>query len=89
MKNLREKVQAALEDDPRTADATINILNENGVIRLSGMVSKPETSQAAESIAENVEGVASVVNEIQVRKDDDNNDPYDNPYYISGAIRRG
>jgi osmotically-inducible protein OsmY len=68
MNDLRERVQNALTDDPRTREAAIEILDENGVITLGGIVPHPETSEDAESIAKGVDGVVSVVNAIQVKK---------------------
>jgi osmotically-inducible protein OsmY len=55
-------------DDPRTKEAVIEVLNENGVITLRGIVSSPKISEAAESIAKDVSGVVTVVDEIQVMK---------------------
>jgi len=81
MNELREKVQVALTEDKRTQDTGIEIVNNNGVITLGGKVPEREISEAAESIAERVEGVVSVVNEIHVRKDRDE-DPYD----VSGTL---
>ena len=82
MNNLRERVQKALADDPRTREAAIEILNENGIITLSGMVPHNKTSEAAESIVKEVDGVVSVVNEIQVRKDDNDGGAFD----VSGTL---
>ena len=82
MNTLRESVQKALTDDPRTREAAIEILNENGIITLSGMVPHNKTSEAAESIVKEVDGVVSVVNEIQVRKDDNDGGAFD----VSGTL---
>lgn len=82
MNNLRESVQKALTDDSRTREAAIEILNENGIITLSGMVRHNKTSEAAESIVKDVDGVVSVVNEIQVRKDDNDGGAFD----VSGTL---
>lgn len=79
MNNLQESVQAALLKDTRTQDAVIEVLNENGVITLSGSVAHSETSEAAESIVNDIDGVISIVNEIQVEKSDDN----DNLFSVS------
>ena len=71
MLNLRERVQSALLDDKHTREAGIEVLNENGVITLSGMVPDREISDSAKAIAEDVDGVVAVINEIEVKKDDD------------------
>lgn len=77
MNTLQKSVQKALTDDLRTREAAIEILNENGVITLSGIVPHIKTSEAAESIVKEVDGVVSVVNEIQVRKDDNDGGAFD------------
>lgn len=82
MNNLQERVQKALTNDPRTQDAAIEVLNENGVITLGGTVARSKTSEAAESIANDIDGVVSVVNEIQV----ENHDHDDNPFTVSGKF---
>ena len=77
-----KKVQTALANDSRTQDAAIEILNENGVIRLSGIVSHNKISETAESIVRDIDGVVSVINEIQVKKDFG----YNNPFDVSGTL---
>jgi osmotically-inducible protein OsmY len=67
METLQQKVQTALLDDPRTKDAAIEVLDSNGVITLAGIVPTQETSEAAEEIAREADGVATIVNEIQVK----------------------
>lgn len=82
MRDLRERVQKALAEDPRTREVAIEVLNENGVITLGGIVPHPNINEAAESIVKDIDGVVSVVNEIQVRKDGED----DNPYDVSGTL---
>jgi osmotically-inducible protein OsmY len=82
MNNLQQKVQKALMDDPRTKEAAIEVLNENGIVTLAGIVSSSQTSEAAESIVKDIDGVVSVVSEIQVRKDDNDDGAFD----VSGAF---
>ena len=81
---LLERVYDALSDNPRTRDAGIEVLAENGIVTLRGTVSKPEVSEAAESVAEDVDGVVSVVNEVQVPDREDVDD--DNPFDVSGTL---
>lgn len=83
MDNLRERVQTALNKNPVTQEAAIEVLNENGIITLGGLVEEQEISAAAESITSDVEGVVSVVNEIQVGADLDDDD---NPFDVSGTL---
>lgn len=71
MNELRDKVQAALLDNEHTEDAAIEVLNENGIITLSGMVLSKEIAETAESITKEVNGVISVINQLQVKREDD------------------
>lgn len=82
MDNLRERVQTALNKNPVTQEAAIEVLNNNGIITLGGIVTHQKTSAAAESITKDVEGVVSVINEIQVKDDADK----DNPFDVSGTL---
>lgn len=76
METLEQKVQAALINDKRTKEAAIEVLNNNGVISLGGIVADNRISDAAESIVRGVNGVTSVVNEIQVAAADDDSSFY-------------
>lgn len=71
MNDLRDRVQAALLDNPHTKEAAIEVHNENGVITLSGMVPSRKTVEAAQSVTKEVSGVISVVNELQVQREDE------------------
>jgi osmotically-inducible protein OsmY len=73
MNSLQQKVQTALLEDQRTQEVAIEVLNENGIITLGGVVPHHNTSEAAESIVKDIDGVVAVVNTIQVRKEDDDN----------------
>jgi osmotically-inducible protein OsmY len=65
---LKEKVDVNLFQDSRLSDFPIEVLDNNGVITLSGEVSSPELSEAAETIARQTEGVISVINQIAINK---------------------
>ena len=56
----------ALMDDPRTADAVIEVINERGTVTLQGVVEDPETRITAEEIARDYPGVITVTNELAV-----------------------
>lgn len=64
--DLQRKVRKALLDDSRTREYEIEVLDENGVITLQGHVPSREISRSAEKIVENLSGVASVINELQI-----------------------
>lgn len=66
MDDLQQRVQEAILHDPRTKDHEIEVLDENGIIKLKGEVSHPEISEAAESIVEEVYGIGRVINELHV-----------------------
>jgi osmotically-inducible protein OsmY len=66
--DLQLKVQKAILDDSRTKEHGIETLDDNGVITLKGKVPSHEISQMAETIAENVQGVAGVINALKVQK---------------------
>ena len=63
---LAQQVSAALQDDPRTQDAAIDVVDESGIITLTGTLTSDDVSQAAEEITRQQEGVLEVVNELQV-----------------------
>ena len=64
--DLQTRVQRALMDDSRTKDYAVDVLDNNGVIILRGMVSSREASTAVETVAREVDGVVSVINETDV-----------------------
>jgi osmotically-inducible protein OsmY len=66
---LKEKVEENLLQDSSLADYPIDVVNNNGVINLSGEVSSQELSDAAEAIARHTDGVITVINEIVVNSD--------------------
>jgi osmotically-inducible protein OsmY len=64
--NLRSQVQAAFQEDDDLQDFGIEILDSNGVITLRGTVPTTAARERAESIARQVDGVTSVINEIDM-----------------------
>ena len=68
MGSLATRVNAALSDHDETAEYPIEAVNDNGVITLSGKVPSDEVKETAEEIAEGVEGVVEVVNDLTVGK---------------------
>ena len=66
MHDLQHQVQTALVDDAYMRDHGIEVLDSNGVITLRGTVPTPEARERAEAIVREVEGVTSVINEIDV-----------------------
>jgi len=63
---LKDKVVENLMQDSRLADYPIEVLNNNGVITLTGEVPSQELSEAAEAIAKHTDGAVTVINEIVI-----------------------
>jgi osmotically-inducible protein OsmY len=64
--DLQTRVQRALMDDSRTKEYGVEVLDNNGVIVLRGIVPSREASTAVETVARAVDGVVSVINETDV-----------------------
>lgn len=64
--DLQTRVQRALMDDSRTKEYGVEVLDNNGVIILRGIVPSREASTAVETVAREVDGVVSVINETDV-----------------------
>ena len=64
--NVTNNIHEALMNDYRTADAPIEVINQQGIITLAGEVDSFETAQAAEEIVSQQEGVFQVVNDLHV-----------------------
>lgn len=65
--SLAKRIEAALVDDPRTADFPISVTVTAGEVTLEGSVPTREARQAAEAVVQDVRGVALVVNELIVK----------------------
>jgi len=63
---LVDAVQSALRHDAATTNLDIEVTAEQGVVRLRGRVPGLEDAENAEEVAGRVEGVAEVVEELQV-----------------------
>ncbi len=64
--NVTERVLAALNNDPRTRDAMVEVAFHQGVITLVGLVKNAEVRDAAEEISRQQAGVVTVINELKV-----------------------
>ena len=64
--DLQTRVQRALMGDSRTKDYAVEVLDNNGVIVLRGIVPSREASTMVETVAREVDGVVSVINETDV-----------------------
>ena len=81
MANIVDELTLALNDllqrDERTVDSPIEVINEGGVITLTGNVYSHNARAAAAEIAGGHPGVISVINDLTVSDDDggDGNGP--------------
>jgi osmotically-inducible protein OsmY len=63
---LAQKVADQINDRRDVRENPVNVVDDNGVITLTGWVKDIETREAAEAIAEEVPGVEEVINDIEV-----------------------
>jgi osmotically-inducible protein OsmY len=63
---LAREISQALEENELTADAGISVVDDEGVITLTGEVEALETREAAEAVVRSFDGVVEVVNDIEV-----------------------
>jgi osmotically-inducible protein OsmY len=79
MANLTDELSIALADelerDERTDDSQIEVINEGGVITLTGHALSHQARAAAAEIASNYPGVLSVINDITVGDMDEPDGP--------------
>ena len=64
--DLQHQVQGALSDINDLRGSSIEVMDSNGIITLSGTVPTVEARERAEAIVRNMEGVTSVINELDV-----------------------
>ncbi|HSB02792.1 MAG TPA: BON domain-containing protein [Anaerolineales bacterium] len=64
--DLQHQVQAAFMNDRAVQDYDIEVLDANGVITLRGTVPTQAAREKAEAIARGLDGVVSVINELDV-----------------------
>ena len=65
--DIQLDVQTALMQDPETQDYGIEVIDNNGIITLKGIVPSVEASERAEIIARDTDGVRAVFNELAVK----------------------
>lgn len=64
--NLQHNVQEALAEVNKLRGARIDVVDRNGIVTLTGVVPTVEARERAEAIARGMEGVVSVINELNV-----------------------
>jgi osmotically-inducible protein OsmY len=63
---LQKQVQDALAEINELRGAQIDVLDNNGIVSLRGIVPNVEAREKAEAIARGIDGVISVINELDV-----------------------
>jgi osmotically-inducible protein OsmY len=64
--DLQHQLQDALGEINELRDAQIDVLNSNGIITLRGIVPNVDARERAEAIVRGMDGVTSVINELDV-----------------------
>ena len=66
LSDLRTQLQAAFSEDDLLHEHGVEILDSNGIVTLRGAVPTVAARERAEEIARLMDGVTSVINEIDV-----------------------
>jgi osmotically-inducible protein OsmY len=64
--SLQHQIERALMDDGDLQNYGIEVLDSNGVVILRGTVPSREARERAEALVREMEGVTSVINELDV-----------------------
>lgn len=64
--DLQNRIQDALSEINDMRGASIEVLDNNGVITLRGIVPDAETRERAEAIVRGMDGATTVINELDV-----------------------
>jgi osmotically-inducible protein OsmY len=72
-KETSDRVQSALDADSHLYAKHITVRTYSGVVHLSGYVWEPPDLVEAQRVAENVSGVSSVVNDLELQRNGTDN----------------
>ena len=64
--DLQHQVQDALSEINELRGARIDVLNNNGIVTLTGIVPTVDVRERAEAIVRRMDGVTNVINELNV-----------------------
>ena len=64
--DLQHQVQEALAEINELRGARIDVLDSNGIVTLTGIVPSVEARERAEAVVRGMDGVTSVINELNV-----------------------
>ncbi len=68
--DLAKQVMKTIFEDKRTEDVAIEAIDNNGVVTLTGTVPSEKVRETVVEIAQNVDGVRSVISNITVKDDE-------------------
>jgi osmotically-inducible protein OsmY len=64
--DLQHQIQEALAEINEMRGARIDVLDTNGIVTLTGIVPSVDARERAEAIVRGMDGVTSVINELNV-----------------------
>jgi hyperosmotically inducible protein len=64
---IKTQIKAKLQTHAAAGLGNVDVESNGGVVRLTGLVQRPELKQRAAELARNVDGVRDIVNHIEVR----------------------
>jgi hypothetical protein len=64
---IETQIKAKLQAHAAAGLGNVDVESDGGVVRLTGVVQRPELKQRAAELARNVDGVRDIVNNIEVR----------------------
>lgn len=85
--DVKKRVSKALAEDERTADYTIDVADDQGIVTLTGTVHSEAARDAAIEIAEAQEDVLEVINHIEVEAADIAEKIVTPPPDVRGGVR--
>jgi osmotically-inducible protein OsmY len=89
MSDVAERVTEALASDSQTAEYPIEVIDEDGLVTLRGLVGGEEDLIRAEEIASAQAGVLDVINELKVKEEPEEEPPATTqggpPAHVPGA----
>jgi len=66
MYTLQQQAQEALAEINEMRGARIDVLDSNGIVTLTGIVPSVDARERAEAVVRGLDGVTSVINELNV-----------------------
>ncbi len=67
--DIAAQVQSALLEDEQTSKFGVEVVEEDGIVTLTGVVDSEEARDAAEEIASEQQEVLEVINDLELQED--------------------